>query len=251
MSQPTWSQEPTVLEPRLDPVTGDLVYAADDTAPAPALTLPKETFAGDPQGPVDWRTVEEKQDHGGMVTLVNGELVTEYGGPTTGVPLPKDTFAAPSLDGEVREVRALAAQRVGAQLVEELRHTSQIPGYSKASPQGWSLVTRPTRLGDRLRVVIARNSSTNLYHSHLWRYELRQSDGSYGVVDVPAYLGRHRNLTNHTTHLYSSGNSDGVLCLSTRTQGGMVSLTDAILQCHKWADGIGEVLRGRPFPYRQ
>ena len=105
--------------------------------------------------------------------------------------------------------------------------------------------------GDRLTVIIARDASTNLYHSHLYRFDVRQADGSMGKVDLPAYLNKHPNLTAHRAHIYPAGKTGGILCLSERTLGGMPDIKSSVLQCAKWADGIGLVVRGKTFPYRQ
>lgn len=152
---------------------------------------------------------------------------------------------------EMAEVQAMASAGLGQTLVEVLKHTSTVTGWPATMPAGWIFTSKPTRHGDRLTVIIARDTSTNLYHSHLFRFDVRQPDGSVREVDLRAYLNKHPNLTAHRAHIYPSGKAGGILCLSERTLGGMPDIKSSVLQSAKWADGIGLVVRGKSFPYRQ
>ena len=71
------------------------------------------------------------------------------------------------------------------------------------------------------------------------------------VPSLPATPVSHPNLTAHGTHMYPNGRGGAVLCLSTNARGGLPSLTAVVFQAAKWADGMGEVVRGRRFPYRE
>lgn len=262
----TTPRKPDVIDlvETVDPVTGQLVFAQPEAEGVVALRdgtlepvagtgstqvhLPDETFAGEDPN-VDWRAAEAQQDAGQVVSIVNGQLVTGQGSAGSGVTLPKDIFASPLLATETAEVRRIAGAGVAGLTIDLLRHTSSIPGYSEKAPVGWILTTKGNRFGDKLTVVISQHPSTNLYHAHFWRYEIRQDDGSRGLVNLPEYLGRHPQLTAHTAHIYPA-DGGGILCLSQRTTGGLPTLSDAILQCAKWADGMGDVVRGRPFKYR-
>lgn len=257
------AEDVITLEPTNDPVTGQLVYAppahgelvrmteaglvSEQAAPEP-VALPRDRFAGDE--PYDWQAAEQRQDSGYVVSMEDGQLVVN-GATGQSVELPKDRFAAPTVAEESVAVRSLSAAGAGRSVVSLLKHTSQVQGWPATMPTGWIMTTRPTRHGDQLTVVIAHDASTGYYHAHLWRFDLRRADGSVGAVDVPAHLNKRRDLTAHHVHIYPAAQGGGILCLSTRTRGGMPTLTDAVLQCAKWADGVGDVLRGKPFPYRQ
>lgn len=270
------SEHPDVitLEERIDPLSGQVVFdlpeptnlpaprlssaltmtaagLVDEVRPSQPVQLPTDRFAGD--APVNWAAAEAQQTGGQVVSMVDGKLVTDQSaGPAQQVELPRDRFAAPDarFRAENTEVMALAGAGAGS-IVSLLQHTSQIPRWPATSPSGWVYTCRPTSHGDELTGLIVFNPSTGMYHFHFWRFDVRGSDGRLGAVDLPAYLHAHPNLTAHGTHLYPDGRGGAVLCLSTNTRGGLSSLTATVFQAAKWADGMGEVVRGRPFPYRE
>ena len=253
------------LEETRDPRTGEIVFAKPgevlqmtdsgllpERSPAAPVELPRDRFAGEERG-VDWAAAERQQANGLVVSMVDGQLVTGAGPEAKPIALPEDRFAAP-IDTRFREENqaVLALSQAGAaSVVSLLKHSSQFPSWPASSTIGWVYTTRPTAHGDQLTVLIAFNGSTGLYHAHFWRYDVRGVDGRMGAVDLPAYLNQHPNLTAHRAHMYPDVRGGAVLCLSTATRGGLPSLSAAVLQAAKWADGMGEVVRGRAFPYRQ
>ncbi|WP_286928877.1 MULTISPECIES: hypothetical protein [Aeromicrobium] len=274
MGQQFDNEDIITLEEMTDPDTGSIIFGLQESAllPAPrtgsALTmtdhglvederpsqpvaLPTDRFAG--QGPVDWSAAEAQQAGGQVVSMIDGKLVTGQGdGPAQQVELPRDRFAAPDerFRAENAEVTAMAAAGAGS-LLKLLQHTSQIRNWPADSPAGWVFTSRPTSHGDELTGLIEFNPSSGLYHFHFWRFDVRNADGRMGSVDLPAYLHAHPNLTAHGTHMYPNGRGGAVLCLSTNARGGLPSLTAVVFQAAKWADGMGEVVRGRRFPYRE
>lgn len=274
MGHKTDDQDVITLEELTDPLSGEVVFGlqASSNLPAPragsALTmteqglvdeerssrpvsLPTDRFAG--EGPVDWTSAEAQQSGGLVVAMVDGKLVTGHGtGAAQQVELPQDRFAAPDsrFGAENAEVMALAGAGASS-IVKLLQHTSQIPSWPAVSPTGWVFTSRPTSHGDELTGLIVFDPSTGMYHFHFWRFDVCGSDGRMGSVDLPAYLHAHPNLTAHGTHMYPDGRGGAVLCLSTNTHGGLSTLSAVVFQAAKWADGMGEVVRGRRFPYRQ
>jgi hypothetical protein len=263
------------LEPRIDPRTGETIFArADDPVvhepgsrsslvmtergivneirPAQPVALPDDRFAGDIEPSIDWREAERKQSGGLVVAMVDGKLVTgddRSGGQP--VELPDARFASPvdeRFRTENQEVLALA--NAGAKsIVRLLKHSSRYDRWPASSPSGWVYTTKPTSHGDQLTTLIAFNASTGLYHVHFWRFDVHRGNGVLGAVDLPAYLQAHPNLTAHGTHMYPDGRGGAVLCLSTNVRGGLPTLSAAVFQAAKWADGMGDVVRGRRFPY--
>ncbi|MDQ6523992.1 hypothetical protein RB608_10290 [Nocardioides sp. LHD-245] len=266
------------LEEVIDPATGDVIFVDPDAEaraearvpatrtaaslamtedglveegrPAQAVQLPNERFSGDE--PIDWAAAEAHQAGGQVVSMVDGQIVFgEPGNSAQQVSLPTDRFAAaPALQAESAEVLQLA-RAGGSTVIKMIKHTSQIPNWPSASPTGWVYTTTPTSHGDELTVLLSYNPSTSLYHARFWRFDVRGPAGQVGSVDLPKYLDSHPNLTAHGTHLYPDGRGGAVLCLSTNTTGGLPTLTRAVLQAAKWADGMGEVVRGRRFPYKE
>jgi hypothetical protein len=254
------------LEPVTDPVTGLVVYEAPrPVVPVPAVvdagvviaddpdnqvTLCSERFAADPA--VDWSAAERAQDAGQTVQIINGQLVTndKTTAPGQSVTLTDERFAA--TPQESAEVVRLVRSGTAAAMISDLRPTSEIRQHLATDPGGWYLRTKSTpSFGDVLHTVIVRRSATGLYHAHLWRF-LQNDRGELKNVDLNRWVGAHASLSAHRTHLYP-GHQGGsaVLCLSQRTAGGMPELTGAVLQAAKWADGMGHVVRGGVFPYRQ
>lgn len=108
--------------------------------------------------------------------------------------------------------------------------------------------TAPQPLRRPTGVRLAFHPTTMLYHSHYWRFEADLDGRGPKAIDLPRYLGRYPHLTHHKAHLYTGADGTAVLCLSHRVSGGMPTLETALVQTLKWADGTGEVVRGRPFP---
>lgn len=268
------NQDVMILEEMTDPLSGEIVFGppestnapvplsassltmtdkglVDEQRPGQPVILPTDRFAGD--GPVDWAAAEAEQAGGLVVSMVDGKLVTGRGpGGAQQVELPPDRFASPDarFRAENDEVRTLAGAG-GNSVIKLLQHTSQIANWPDVSPTGWVYTSRPTSHGDELTGLVVFNPSTGMYHFHFWRFDVRGNDGRSGSVDLPAYLHKHPNLTAHGTHMYPDGRGGAVLCLSRNTHGGLSSLTAVVLQAAKWADGMGEVVRGRRFPYRE
>lgn len=155
-------------------------------------------------------------------------------------------------DTENAEVLRLVRSGTAAQLIDDLTPTSQLRAYLPHDPGGWYLRTKPTPSHrDVLHTVIVRRSATGLYHATLWRF-LQNDRGELKNVNLNRWVGTHQTLSAHRVHLYPGQNGDAAtLCLSQRTAGGMPTLTTAVLQSAKWADGMGFVVRGGAFPYRQ
>lgn len=274
MGQKVDSEDVITLQEMTDPVSGEVIFGVRESANLPAprtasaltmthdglvdavrpgqpVSLPTDRFAG--EGPVDWAAAEAEQGNGLVVSMVDGKLVTGPGnGPAQQVELPPDRFAAPDsrFRAENDEVRTLASAG-GGSVIKLLQHTSQIANWPDVSPTGWVYTSRPTSHGDELTGLVVFNPSTGMYHFHFWRFDVRGTDGRSGSVDLPAFLHKHPNLTAHGTHMYPDGRGGAVLCLSRNTHGGLSSLTAVVLQAAKWADGMGEVVRGRRFPYRE
>ncbi|MEQ7845769.1 hypothetical protein [Nocardioides kribbensis] len=274
MGQQIDSRDVITLEEMTDPLSGEVIFGirestnlpaprpsstltmtdqglVDQERPSQPVNLPSDRFAGEP---VDWAAAEAQQESGIVVSMVDGKLTTGQGsGPAQQIELPGDRFAAPSdrFQAENAQVMDLARAGAGSSIVKRLQHTSQIPNWPAVSPTGWVYTTQKTSHGDELTGLIVFNSSTGMYHLHFWRFDVRGTDGRMGSVDLPGYLHAHPNLTAHGTHMYPDGRGGAVLCLSTNTHGGLPSLKAVVLQAHKWADGMGEVVRGRRFPYRE
>lgn len=170
--------------------------------------------------------------------------------PATAVTLTGDRFGAP--DTQNAEIVRLVRSGAAAALIDDLQPTSQIRQYLPTDPGGWYLRIKPTpSYRDVLHTVIVRRSATGLYHALLWRF-LQNDGGELKTVNLNRWVGTHETLSAHRTHLYPGRDGEAAtLCLSQRTAGGMPTLTAAILQCAKWADGMGYVVRGGAFPYRQ
>lgn len=253
------------LEPTSDPGTGIVVYEA----PVPAVyqapevdagrvvdgaehhvTLTEERFAADPA--FDWGRAEQAQAAGATVQIVDGQLVTNEKSKVPGqtVTLTDERFAATSR--ESAEVVRLVRSGTATALIADLRPTAEIRLHLPDDPGGWYLRTKPTpTFGDELHTVIVRRSATGLYHAHLWRF-MQNDRGQLKNIDLNRWVGAHSSLSAHHTHLYPGQHGEAaVLCLSQRTTGGMPQLTGAVLQAAKWADGMGHVVRGGTFPYRQ
>ncbi len=202
---------------------------------------------------LNWKQAEAAQDAGQVLQIVNGELVAAGSKPAESaqaVTLTGDRFAATGTENA--EVLRLVRSGTAAQMIDDLQPTSQLRAYLPNDPGGWYLRTKPTpSYRDVLHTVIERRSATGLYHALLWRF-MQNDGGQLKNVNLNRWVGTHETLTAHTTHLYPGRNGlAATLCLSQRTAGGMPTLTDAVLQCAKWADGMGFVVRGKPFPYRQ
>lgn len=203
--------------------------------------------------PLNWKQAEQAQNAGQVVQIVNGELVTTGPKPAEAgqsVTLTGDRFAA--TDAESAEVLRLVRSGAAAQLIDDLTPTSYMRAYLPHDPGGWYLRTKPTPSHrDVLHTVIVRRSATGLYHATLWRF-LQNDRGELKNVNLNRWVGTHHTLSAHRVHLYPGHNGDAAtLCLSQRTAGGMPTLTTAVLQSAKWADGMGFVVRGGKFPYRQ
>lgn len=202
---------------------------------------------------MDWKRAEAAQEAGQVLQIVNGELVAAGSNPTASaqsVTLTDDRFAATT--AESAEVLRLVKSGTAAKLIDDLQPTSQLRAHLPNDPGGWYLRTKPTTsYRDVLHTVIVRRSATGLYHALLWRF-MQNDGGQLKNTNLNRWVGTHESLTAHTTHLYPGHNGEAsTLCLSQRTAGGMPTLTDAILQSAKWADGMGYVVRGKKFPYRQ
>ena len=226
------------------------------------VTLPDERFAGDTPASIGaeedgWIVAAGQQAMGRTVSLTpSGELVVtdNQGAPQAAVQLTSDRFAsglgASTLDRYTAENRVVADMGAARTTwVSYLKHTTRVQGMPAGAPTGWLFRPRPNRYGDQLVCVVARHTSTGLYHSHFWRYEADLDGRGRVAVDLPRFLGRAPHLTHHRAHLYSGPDGSAVLCLSERAGGGMPAFDTALLQTLRWADGTGEVVRGRAFPY--
>lgn len=233
-------------------IDGELLPADDfPLEPAPSVTLTEDRFAGD--GQFDWARAEQAQDAGQTLQIINGELVSVGAKPTEpaqSVTLTGDRFAATPTENT--EIAALVRSGTAAQLIDDLRPTSQLRAYLPNDPGGWYLRTKPTPSHrDVLHTVIVHRTATGLYHALLWQF-LQNDNGELKNTNLNHWIGTHATLSAHHTHLYPGTNSHAAtLCLSQRATGGMPTLSGTVLQAAKWADGMGYVVRGGTFPYRQ
>jgi hypothetical protein len=255
------------LEPVSDPATGHVIFqtppAAVDAPPVVdagqlrgegtdnAVALTDERFAAD-HG-VDWAGAERAQDAGHTLQIVDGQLVSTGGKPASpgeSVVLTNERFAASVQEN--KQISRLVRSGTASKLIADLQPTSRIRSHLPHDPGGWYLRTKPTpSFGDVLHTVIVRRSATGLYHAHLWRF-MQNDRGELKTVELNRWVGAHASLSAHNVHLYpGQGGDAAVLCLSQRTTGGMPDLTGTVMQSAKWADGMGYVVRGRSFPYRQ
>lgn len=233
-------------------INGQLVVPGDASYdPGQAVTLTDDRFAGDPV--FDWGVAERAQDAGQALQIIDGRLVPAgQTGPQPGqaVTLTDDRFAATAQEGA--EVLRLVQSGTASHLIADLQPTSELRSYFQHDPGGWYLRTKPTPSHrDVLHTVIVRRSATGLYHAHLWRF-MQCDRGELKNVDLNRWVGTHERLSAHKVHLYPGRSGEAaILCLSQRTTGGMPDLTGTVLQAAKWADGMGYVVRGGTFPYRQ
>lgn len=262
----TAGKDVITLQPAIDAATGLVVYEAPRLA-APQLPtidagrvnvdqvgnqvqLTDERFAADSN--IDWSRAEQAQAAGQTVQIIDGQLVAndKSTAPGQSVTLTDERFAVST--HETAEVLRLVRSGTVAALISDLRPTAELRQHLPTDPGGWYLRTKPTpTFGDVLHTVIVRRSATGLYHAHLWRF-MQNDRGQLKIVDLNRWVGTHASLSAHHTHLYPGQRGDSaVLCLSQRTTGGMPHLTGTVLQAAKWADGMGHVVRGGSFPYRQ
>lgn len=244
--------------------TGDLVVTDTAGAPRAAVQLTRDRFAGkDPasigdQDDDDWIAAAGQQASGRKVVLSpTGDLViTDTAGtPQAAVELTRDRFAAglgaSTMERQPQEEHVVVELRqAGVAWISYLKHSTRIPGMPAGAPVGWLYRPRPNRYGDQLACLVAFHRGTGLYHAHYWQYEADLDGSGRKAIDLPRYLGRAPHLTHHRAHLYTGTDGSAVLCLSERVQGGMPTFDTALMQTMKWADGTGDVVRGRPFPYR-
>lgn len=210
-------------------------------------------------GAADWESAEPAVAGGKQVSLTpDGQLIvsdsTGEVPSASSVVLTRDKFVSSlgnSTTGRLGQEAAIAANLIRNRLtwIKGLSHTTETPGIPAGTPIGWLYRPRPNRYRDELVCIIAYHPSTSLYHAHFWRYEADVDGRGIKAIDLPAYLGRSMHLTQHRAHIYTSANS-AVLCLSERAMGGMPTFDNALVQTMKWSDGTGEVVRGRPFPYK-
>lgn len=239
--------------------SGELVVTHPSGA-VEAVQLPGDRFAADLPEIGSWRDTavpgaDELPAAPPVTAAADGTLRLANGSTTVAVQLPEDRFAGdlgPSSmqqrHAEAQTVRSLRESQV--RWVKQLAHTSMVDGMPTAAPTGWLYRPRANRYGDQLVCVLAYHPRTDLYHAHYWRFEADVDGHGVKAIDLPRYLGRHPDLTHHKAHLYTSeGRDTAVLCLSTRVYGGMPTLETALVQTLKWADGTGDVVRGRPFPF--
>lgn len=242
---------------------GDLVVSSDHGAPTDSVQLPNDRFASaSPPEIGSWRDTSVPGapplpsappvavTPGGQLQIASASQ--EHPGSVT---LPSERFASglgpSSAQRQESENRTVAALRdAHAKWIKQLTHTSRIPGMPAGAPIGWLYRPRPNRFGDQLVCVLAYHPGTLLYHAHYWRFEANLDGDGPKAIDLPRYLGRYPHLTHHKAHIYTGGDGTAVLCLSDRVSGGMPTLDTALVQTLKWADGTGDVVRGRPFPFR-
>ncbi|MCX2966857.1 hypothetical protein [Gordonia aquimaris] len=264
------------LEPTVDPLTGAPVYAQrlPDVVDPPqdlairggaiapsthagatqsdSVSLTDDRFASGGGYGDEFPVIENAQDAGEEVRIVGGQFVTgkpREGDATRSVDLTDKRFAAMSAT-DIAEVRKLANSGAAGRYVEVLRPASDMPEYFSTGSHGMYLHTRPTKYGDQLHAVIERDNSTGLYHAHLWLFQMMQN-GRLTNTDLNSWVGEP-GVSAHHVHLYPGRNGQGaVLCLSTDSRGGMPSLSSCVVRSAQWAAGMGEVVRGREFPYRQ
>jgi hypothetical protein len=233
-------------------IDGELVPAGPSPVQAAhAVTLTDDRFAVDPT--FDWGRADRAQDAGQAMQIIDGQLVPvgqKPAQPGQTVTLTDDRFAATA--SENGQIASLVRSGAASKLIGALQPTSELRGYFATDPSGWYLRTKPTpTYGDVLHTVIVHKHATGLYHAHLWRF-LQLDGGQLKHVDLNRWVGSHTSLSAHNVHLYGgTAGESAVLCLSQRTNGGMPNLTGAVLQAAKWADGMGCVVRGGRFPYRQ
>ena len=238
---------------------GNIRVAESGEPSGAAVSLPRVVFAGDLPEIGTWR--EQTVPGSAPLPAAPPVVLTPQGVATNGqagtagtVALPTDTFAAglgPSSTSRLAQEKALVSglKQANVRWIKQLSHTSSVPGMPSGAPTGWLYRPRPNKYGDQLVGVVAYHPLTQLYHCHYWRFEADVDGTGRKSIDLPRYLGRHPDLTHHKAHLYTDSHGGAVLCLSTRVNGGMPSLDAALVQALKWADGTGEVVRGRLFPY--
>lgn len=226
---------------------GTLTVAGAQVEPQ-AVKLTDERFAADED---EFAAAERAQSAGKEAKIVNGQLV--FGDSSDngqGVKLTNERFAAVGTV-EADEIVKLARSGAAAAYVQTLMPTGQMRKLFPQDPGGVYLHTKPTRHGDELHVVIVRDASTGLYHAHLWAFMMREG-GGLNHLNLDKWVGADPTLSAHHTHLYpGSGGHGAVLCLSERTRGGIESLSTCVVRCAQWANGMGDVVRGAKFPYRE
>lgn len=266
------------MEEEVDPATGESVFLVPDNVSEPIisngmLVHADETTATMPDPPHvkltperfatkgledPWAAAEDQQNAGQEVRIVNGELVV---GPTkdestiapestNAVKLTDERFAALRGD-EVSEIRRLFASGAASHFIHTLTPTSDMKNYFTSDPGGLYLHTKPSRFGDELHAVILSNPSTQLYQAHLWAF-MKREDGELKSANLNNWIGTAPNMSAHGLHLYpSTGGHGAILCLSQRTQGGVTDISTCVMQAIKWTAGMGIVIRGGRFPYRE
>lgn len=283
MNEPT---EVIDMQERIDPITGESVFVSTKTEPHPkpggdgeaalsggvlevlgssgvdhdssprwdderSIKLTNERFAAGPREDF-FRDAERGQDAGHEARIENGRLV--FGPPSAvepdAVKLTDERFAAMT-PTDASEIERLARSGAASMFVQTLQSTGQMPEYFPHDLDSIYLHTKPTRFGDELHVVIQRDPATRLYHAHLWAFMLRES-GRLKKYDLNRWVGTSEQLSAHNVHLYrGSGGHGGVLCLTGRTNGGVPDLSTCVVRCYQWATGMGDVVRGRKFPFKQ
>lgn len=231
-------------------IKGGALAAAEADEAAPGITLPGARFAagfGD-----EFEQIQRAQDQGMAPRIVNGRIVLDgaaAGEEAPSIELTDKRFAAYS-GPEAQAVRTLISSGAAARYVQNLQPTSDRRDLFPRDPGGVYLHTRPTRLGDELHTVIRHDPATGLYHAHLWSFVVNE-DGRRKVADLNRWVGTP-GMSAHRVHLWPGrGGEAAVICLSPETRGGMPTLDECVVRCAQWATGMGEVVRGRPFPYRE
>lgn len=281
MNEPT---EVIAMEERIDPISGESVFVSGETeslweprvtgelvlrdgalavpdgsqiGPGPnwdderSIKLTNERFAAE-FGNDFFRDAERGQDAGQEARIENGRLV--FGPPSAAEPdavkLTSERFAAMTAT-DVSEIQRLATSGAASMFVQTLQSTGQMPEYFPQDRDSIYLHTKPTRFGDELHVVIQKDPATRLFHAHLWAFMIRES-GRLQKMDLNRWVGTSEQLSAHRVHLYrGSGGHGGVLCLTGRTNGGVPDLSTCVVRCYQWATGMGDVVRGRAFPFKQ
>ncbi len=231
-------------------IKGGALAAAEADEAAPGITLPGARFAagfGD-----EFEQIQRAQDQGMAPRIVNGRIVLDgaaAGEEAPSIELTDKRFAAYS-GPEAQAVRTLIISGAAARYVQNLQPTSDRRDLFPRDPGGVYLHTRPTRLGDELHTVIRHDPATGLYHAHLWSFVVNE-DGRRKVADLNRWVGTP-GMSAHRVHLWPGrGGEAAVICLSPETRGGMPTLDECVVRCAQWATGMGEVVRGRAFPYRE
>lgn len=238
-----------------------LVDGGEGGTPTSSTQLTGEKFAADPPAAGtfgdEFKAIDEAHDAGEDVRIVDGQIVVGGETPQTGTTvtqLTADKFGAFTQE-QSDQVRVMIRSGAAKRYARNLRPTSDlVPEYFPTDPQGIYFHSRPTHPhGDELHAVLNRDRSTNLVHAYLWSFMKREGERLL-PLDMKKWIGDPQyGLSRHSTHLYANQGSHkaAILCLSGALLGGIDSYSGALVRTAQWTVGMGEVVRGGRFPYRE